>query len=124
MSMSFLKCGERKNGALQNGCELPHHGKDGTHGRHGVIFTQGEKMDDEALKKAQEFLEKSIEVKDYSDMSLNQLFKERLEILERMFLLTKELLEDTVNYQMATVELSQKMIDGLVNAVNVQDGEQ
>lgn len=81
-------------------------------------------MDDEALKKAQEFLEKSIEVKDYSDMSLNQLFKERLEILERMFLLTKELLEDTVNYQMATVELSQKMIDGLVNAVNVQDGEQ
>lgn len=81
-------------------------------------------MDDEALKKAQEFLEKSIEVKDYSDMSMNQLFKERLEILERMFLLTKELLEDTVNYQMATVELSQKMIDGLVNAVNVQDGEQ
>lgn len=81
-------------------------------------------MDDEALKKAQELLEKSIEVKDYSDMSLNQLFKERLEILERMFLLTKELLEDTVNYQMATVELSQKMIDGLVNAVNVQDGEQ
>ena len=78
-------------------------------------------MDDEALKEAREALEKWIEVKDYSDMSLDQLFKERFEILQRMFLTTKTLLEDTVNYQLVTVHMGQKMVSNLVDAVKIEE---
>lgn len=78
-------------------------------------------MDDEALKEAREALEKWIEVKDYSDMSLDQLFKERFEILQRMFLTTKTLLEDTVNYQLVTVHMGQKMVSNLADAVKIEE---
>lgn len=78
-------------------------------------------MDDEALKEAREALEKWIEAKDYSDMSLDQLFKERFEILQRMFLTTKTLLEDTVNYQLVTVHMGQKMVSNLADAVKIEE---